>query len=154
MKGDTTLVFEGVAMLWSHELEHLFLQQTATPQHWSIACTGGDVSSGGCASVRLPLTHRRALRDGVRSARRHRRHHRDHKTSLLGPKAWSVDCDLLHDPTRAAAERQSHAFAYPTRASTSPAEGASGCTIRTALLPGLLSSQVSYRVTILCHVNH
>ncbi len=61
-----------------------------------------------------------------------------------------MDRDLLHGP--AAAEGESHAVAHPARASTSPAEGVSGCTLCSAARSGVLSSQVSYRARASCHV--
>jgi hypothetical protein len=133
MNGTTILAFEAIAALWSHEPERRLLQQIATSSRWPIACNGG---------VRRPLAQSSAWRYNVQSARR-RHQRRDHKPLrrlLLG--GGRVDRTSLQGP--AAAEGESHAVAFSTRASTSPAEGVSGSQFCSAFQTGVLSSQVSY----------
>ncbi len=41
MNGTTTLAFEAVAALWSHEPERRLLQQITKSSRWPIVCNGG-----------------------------------------------------------------------------------------------------------------
>jgi hypothetical protein len=91
MNSTTTLAFEAVAALWSHEPERQILQRIATSSRWPIACNGG---------VQRLLAQSSAWRYNEPSARLHHRRSnhkpllrlllgggRVNRTSLQGPAA-------------------------------------------------------------------